>query len=94
MAIITPVSGAPDPTTHQVGATVYIPYSRTANAPQAAVVEKTETFVLDANEDGTSEETTYYYFVGQPSEFKLTGSLVFATPELLEAYLDSIIDGI
>lgn len=89
---ILPVSGKPAVTTFQVGDTVYIPYSRTSSGPQAAVVSKTESIVLDANEDGTGEETIYYYFVGQPDEFFLVSTEVFVDKTALETYLDNLID--
>lgn len=91
MPTITPVTNKPSATTYQVGATVYIPYGITA-VPQAAVVEETESVVVDANSDGTGEQTNYYYFAGMPKTFRLAESLVFSSKANLETYLDGVID--
>ncbi len=85
------VTNKPSATTHQVGATVYIPYSNALQGPTIAVVEKTESVVLDVNEDGTGEQTDLYYFVGM-GNFNLPTSLVFASAAALEAYFDNLID--
>ena len=87
------VTNKPSATTHQVGDTVFIPYSNASQSPTAAVVEKTESIVLDVNEDGTGEQTDVYYFVGMGS-FNLPSSLVFANAAALEAYFDNLIDSL
>jgi hypothetical protein len=85
------VTNKPSATTHQVGSTVYIPYSNASPSPTIAVVEKTESVVLDVNEDGTGEQTDIYYFVGM-GNFNLPASLVFVDGATLETYIDNLID--
>lgn len=85
------VTNKPSATTFQVGQTVYVPYLASDPQPQAAVVEKTESVVLDANGDGTGEQTNIYYFVGA-GRFTLPESKVFVSKVALEAYLDNLVD--
>lgn len=85
------VTNKPSATTFQVGQTVYIPHLGANTIPQAAVIERTESVVVDANNDGTGEQTNIYYFVGGGLNF-LPESKVFANKDALETYLDNLID--
>lgn len=85
------VTNKPSVTSHQVGATVYVPYTAISGSPQTVTVESTESIVTDADNNGTGEQTDNYTFIGVPN-FSLPGSKVFSTKGALETYLDNLID--
>ena len=85
------IAGKPLPTTYQIGTEVY--YLNSAGAPAKSKVEKTVSKVTSADSYVTAVQANVYYLEATGDK-QYQSTELYATGELLQAYLDGLVDAL